>query len=72
MLSLWIAPHEGLLVALESEAGGPLRRIFLPIADMEVPKSSYETSFGTAFQDARKQTDGSRLALHAAAEEQAT
>ena len=34
-----MAPYEGLLVELENEAGGPLRRISLPIADMGIPEA---------------------------------
>lgn len=35
-----MAPYEGVLAELENEAGGPLRRISLPIADMGIPKAS--------------------------------
>jgi hypothetical protein len=34
-----MAPYEGLLGELEAEAGGPLRRISLPIADMGIPEA---------------------------------
>ena len=34
-----MAPYEGLLADLEAEAGGPLRRISLPIADMGIPEA---------------------------------
>lgn len=33
-----MAPYEGLLAELEEEAGGPLRRISIPIVDMGVPE----------------------------------
>jgi len=35
-----MTPYEGLLAELEDEAGAPLRRISLPIADMGVPESA--------------------------------
>ena len=35
-----MAPYEGLLADLEEEAGAPLRRISLPIADMGIPHAS--------------------------------
>lgn len=34
-----MAPYEGLLSELEEDAGGPLRRISLPIADMGIPEA---------------------------------
>jgi hypothetical protein len=35
-----MAPYEGLLAELEEEAGSPLRRISLPIADMGIPEAN--------------------------------
>ena len=34
-----MTPYEGLLAELEEEAGAPLRRISLPIADMGIPEA---------------------------------
>ena len=34
-----MTPYEGLLAELEEEAGSPLRRISLPIADMGIPEA---------------------------------
>jgi hypothetical protein len=35
--------YEGLLAELEEEAGGPLRRLSIPIADMGIPEASAST-----------------------------
>jgi hypothetical protein len=36
----WMTPYEELLVEMEEVAGAPLRRISLPVRDMEVPETT--------------------------------